>query len=109
MARAVQRGQATAEIVVVHGGEIIMDEGVAMHAFKRRAHPQRTFGRHAEQARCFDHEEGPQPLAGCQSGIAHGRQKARNLARLLVEKAVKKVLCRRGGRRQSLGKVHWLG
>ena len=71
------RGPAAAQVVVVHGGQIVVDQRVAVHHLERRAGPQRTLALDAEQPRGLDHQEGPQPLAAAERRIAHGLEQAR--------------------------------
>ena len=45
----VRGGLATAEIIVIHGREIVMHQRVAMHAFERSTDPECLFPWHTEQ------------------------------------------------------------
>jgi hypothetical protein len=51
----VRRRPAAPQIVVVHGGQIVVRERVAMHAFECRASHQGLLARHIEQRRALDH------------------------------------------------------
>ena len=37
---AVHGGPPAAQVVVIHGRQIVMHQGIAMDAFERRAHPE---------------------------------------------------------------------
>ena len=63
---------AAPQVVVIHCWQIIMDEGIAVHAFERCPHPQRTGVRYIEHACGFDHQKRPQAFASPQRSIAHG-------------------------------------
>jgi len=67
----VRRRPPPAQVVIVHGREIVMDERIAVDAFQRRARPQRLLARDAEQAGGLDEKKGPQPFARAQGCIAH--------------------------------------
>ena len=73
----VDGGAAAAQIVVVHGGKVVVDQRVAVQRLERRAGAHGALARHAEQLRAGDHEERPQPLAGAEGGMAHRRDEAR--------------------------------
>ncbi len=75
--RLVHRRAPPPQIVVVHRGEVIMDQGIAMHAFQRAGRVQRLLHAHAEQGRALDHEERPEPLAAAERAIAHRFQQPR--------------------------------
>ena len=68
---------AAPQIVVVHGGQIVMNKGVTMHAFERAGRIQRLLRADAEQRRALDHQEGPEPLAAAERAIAHRFEKPR--------------------------------
>ena len=44
-------GLAPPQVVVIHGGQVVMHQRIAMHAFERRAGPERPVARHAEKGR----------------------------------------------------------
>ncbi len=76
------RGRLAApQFVVVHGGQIVVHQRVAVHAFQRRARHQGVLPRHVEQGRAFDDQERPEPLAAAEAGIAHGLEQPRRPAR----------------------------
>ena len=55
---------AAAQIVIVHGGKIVMDERIAMHAFKRRADAQGALAAaRRKAARSRSTRKGPQALS----------------------------------------------
>ncbi len=70
------RRAAAAEIVIVHGGQVVVDEGVAVDAFERRGGAERVGHRHREQPRRFDDDEGAEPFAAAERGVAHGGEQA---------------------------------
>ena len=55
---------AAAQIVIIHGRQIVMDQRIAMHAFKGRSDRQSTGAGDIEEARAFDHQKRAQALAG---------------------------------------------
>ena len=72
------RGRLAApQRVVVHGRQIVVHQRVAMHAFERGAGHQRLLPRDVEQARAFDHQKRPEPLAAAEARIAHGLDQPR--------------------------------
>ena len=86
-----QRGPAAADCVVVHRRQIVMHQGVAMHAFERASGGQGVFWRHAKHSRRFDEKKRPQPLAAAERRIAHRLGKAgslRGVAAILRKQAV---------------------
>ena len=75
--RLVRRGPPAPQVVIVHGGQIVVNQRIAVHAFKRRRRVQRPLDGHAEQRRALDHKERPHPLAAAQRAIAHRFEQAR--------------------------------
>ena len=67
-----QRGAPAAQRIVVHGRQIVMDQGIAMHAFERGGGIEAAFLRHAEQAARGHEQKGPQTLAAAEGRVAHG-------------------------------------
>ena len=68
---------AAAKIVVVHGRQVVMDQGIAVHQLDRRADAQGAALGHAEHAGGGQYEKRPKALAPVQGGIAHGRENPR--------------------------------
>ncbi len=68
----VDRGAPAAGVVVVHGRQVVMDQGVAVDAFERAGGIQSVCLLHPKNPGGFDEKEGPQPLAAAEGGIAHG-------------------------------------
>ena len=66
------RGSPASRRVVVHGGQVVMHERIAMDAFERAGCVERARLLHPEQARGLDEQEGPEPLAAAERRIAHG-------------------------------------
>ena len=64
-------GLAPAQHIVIHAGQIVMDERISVHGLQRRADPQRWAGGDVEQAGRRAHQKRPQPLAAGEDGIAH--------------------------------------
>ena len=60
-----------AHVVVVHGGEVVMHERVAMHAFERASSVERGLLIDPEQLCRLHQEKGAEPLAAAQHRIAH--------------------------------------
>ena len=52
------RRPAAAQVVVVHGGQIIVNQGIAVHAFERGAGHERALARNREQGAGLSHQEG---------------------------------------------------
>ena len=73
----VRRRLPAPQVVIVHRRQVVVHQRVAMHAFERRAGHQRLLARDLEQRRAFHHQEGPEPLAAAEAGIAHGLDQAR--------------------------------
>ena len=70
--RFVRARPATAQVVVVHGGKVIVDERVGVQHFHARRDPRGARRRDAEQRGDLKDEEPAQPLAAAERGIAHG-------------------------------------
>ena len=67
---------AAAQIVVVHGRQIVMDQRIAMHAFERCRHAQRRLAIGGKQCGTFHDQERAQALAAVQHAVAHCRHQA---------------------------------
>ncbi len=65
-------GAATAQVVIVHAGQVVMHQAVGMQGLDGRADPQGPAVIHPEQPGGVQHQERPQPLAPGHHGIAHG-------------------------------------
>src|SRR5580704_16959083 len=57
-----------------------MHQGVAMHAFQRRARHKGILPRHLEQGGAFDDQERPEAFAAVEARIAHGLDQPRRPA-----------------------------
>ena len=66
---------AAAQIVVVHRGQVIVDEGISMDALERQSKRVFPLPLAAERIERRKKEDGPQPLPACKQGIAHGIRK----------------------------------
>jgi hypothetical protein len=67
---------AAAQIIIIHRGQIVMDQRIAMHTFQRGGRDQGAFRAAAATGPMGrEQQKRPQPLAAGQSGMPHGRQK----------------------------------
>ena len=73
----VHGGTAAADVIVVHTGQVVMDQAVGVDAFEGAGGAQHRPLLDVEQIGRLKREEGPQPLAGAEGGIAHGFGQAR--------------------------------
>ena len=72
----VDGGQTAAQIVVVHRRKVVMDEAVAMHAFKRgRGFDDQPAGL-VEKAGALDQQKRPYALAAAERCVTHGGKQA---------------------------------
>jgi hypothetical protein len=106
----VQRGTAATQIAVVHRRQIVVNQRIAVDAFKRGASQKCGIARHAEYGRAFDHQERPQPFAAAEAGIAHRVHQPFRPRDLVGQKRVGKKLPQQRlgilrGLVQSLGEV----
>src|SRR5947209_2380113 len=85
----VRRRTAAAEIVVIHGGEIVVDERIAVDHLERRAGTQRALVLRAEESRRLDHQERPQPFAAAERRVAHRLEEARRSHRFARQRIVR--------------------
>src|SRR5690606_18544180 len=74
---AMQRRTAAAEIVIVHGRQIVMHEAVSVHAFDCARGAQQGAFVGVEDPPGFEREERTQPLAATESSVPNGVQQAR--------------------------------
>ncbi|CUX24403.1 hypothetical protein AGR7B_Cc270182 [Agrobacterium deltaense RV3] len=75
---------AAAQVVVVHGRQIVMNKRITMEAFQCRANIKGGFGIPARKGGTFDDEERPQAFTAVQHAMAHGVEqvlRARDLIR----------------------------
>jgi len=63
---------APAQIVIIHAGQIIVDQRIAMDHFDRTGDADGGAFGDMEQAGRLHHQEGAQPLAAIEAGITHG-------------------------------------
>jgi hypothetical protein len=68
---------AAAQIVVVHRGQIVVNQRVCVKHLNRRGDSRGTGFRHEEQLRRLHHEKGPKPFAAAKGRIAHSLDKPR--------------------------------
>src|SRR5262249_24231603 len=71
------RGRLSApQFVIVHCGQIVVHQRIAMDALERGASHQCVRSRHAKQACRFDDEKWAEPFAAAEARIAHGLNEA---------------------------------
>jgi hypothetical protein len=63
---------ATAEIIVVHGRQVVVDQGIAVQQLDGAPGPQASPGPGSQEAGRLERQEGPQPLAAAQDRVPHG-------------------------------------
>jgi hypothetical protein len=73
----VRRRTASAEVVIVHRGQIVVCQRVAMHALQRRPGHQGILPWDIKQRGGFHHQEWSQALAAAEADIAHGIEQSR--------------------------------
>ena len=71
------RGASTAEIVIIHSGQIVVDQRITMQKLNGCGGVESGFGRESKQFGTFDREKRPEPLSSSEHGISHGLDKAR--------------------------------
>src|SRR5579871_2799731 len=70
--RLVNGWLAPSQIVVVHGGQVVMDQRIRMYAFDCGGHPAKRPAIDSEDAPALLHQKCTEPLAAAQCRIAHG-------------------------------------
>ena len=68
----VHRRAAAAQVVVVHGRQVVVDQRIAVDHFDSEAGSNGGGGRDAEDAGGLADEQGPQALAAVEAAVAHG-------------------------------------
>jgi monofunctional glycosyltransferase len=63
---------AAAQVVIVHGRQVVMDQRIAVQTLKGCANAGGHNAVSGKQGGCFRHQKGPQPLAAVQRAVAHG-------------------------------------
>ena len=58
---------AAAQIIIVHGRQVVMDERIAVDAFERGTHPSGRAGAALEELGALEKQERPQSLAGAEA------------------------------------------
>ena len=97
----VHRRSAPAQIVIVHGRQIVMGQGIAMDHLDGGGDPQSGFLRDIEQGGGLQHEKGAQALAAVQAGVAHGLGQPDLGAFGQMQQAVQDIVHFPGGFRQG--------
>ncbi len=64
-------GAPAAQVVVVHAGEVVMNEGIGVDAFHGAGGGEGVFGKAAAEFRGREGEGGAQALAPCKKAISH--------------------------------------
>ena len=82
----VERRPAAAQVVVVHGRQVVVHQGIAVHHLHSRGDPQRARIAHVEQPGAGDRQERPQALAAAKTGVAHRLDDAPALRRVDVDR-----------------------
>ena len=67
----VARGAAAAQVVVVHAGEVVMDEGIGVDTFHGAGRWEGVFSKTAADFRSREGECGAQAFASCKKAISH--------------------------------------
>ena len=70
-------GLAAAELVVIHAGQIIVDEAVGVQHLDRAGNGHGFFHVAPRDAAELQHQHGADALAACQQTVAHGLGKTR--------------------------------
>ena len=88
---------AAAQIVIVHRGQVVVRQRIAVHELERGAGHQRALARRLEQRRGLDHQERAQPLSAGEAHVAHRihqplRARALLGKRRIVEQALEHAL-----------------
>ena len=65
-------GAATAQIVIIHRGQIVVDEGVRVDHFQRGGEGHYRFGAQAEQGGGGQAQHRTEALAACEEAVIHG-------------------------------------
>ncbi len=99
-----------AQVVIIHGRQVVMHQRIAMQAFERSAGQQRPGRRGAEQGGAFNQQERAQPFAAAEHGMAHGGhqpRRAHDLAGLggVAEQAVEQGLRFGGDGAEARGEI----
>ena len=62
---------AAAEVVVIHRRQVVVNQGIGVHHLDGGGGVDGPGARHLEEAGTREHQEGPEPLAAREEGIAH--------------------------------------
>jgi hypothetical protein len=65
------RRQPPPQIIIVHAGQIVVDQGIGVQNLDGSGHPQSAGGIDAKQGRGAHDQERPQPLSPRENSIAH--------------------------------------
>jgi hypothetical protein len=98
-------GFAPAGVIIVHGGEVIMDEGIGVQAFESGRSSQAIDLGDIEHGCGLDQQKGAKALAGTQQGIAHRFEQSGCRDRVR-QQLIQAALHRHSALAQSLWKIH---
>ena len=68
----VTSGFSAPQIIVIHGGQVIMDQGVGMNEFHRAGRSVQGIHAYPQCRAGGVDQDGPDPLTAAQDGVAHG-------------------------------------
>ncbi len=77
-----------AQIVIVHRGQVVVRQRIAVHELERGARHQGALARRLEQRGGLDHQERAQPLSAREAHVAHRVHQALRAGALLGERRV---------------------
>src|SRR5262245_28678315 len=102
---------AATQIIVIHRRQIIVDQRIAVHEFKRGSGYQRTTTRSVEYGSRFNEQKRSQALAAVQRRMAHRRRKPPGPGNFSFERPVVEKLLEDGfdlgsDRSELVGKFH---
>ena len=60
------------QVIVVHGGQVIVDQGIGVHYFHGTGGDQRVHGQASAGFRRGQTEDGAHSFAACKHAVAHG-------------------------------------
>ena len=80
-------GTAAAQVIVVHGGQVVVHQAVDMNEFDRRRRRVEQFQWRAERFAGGVHQHGPYAFAAGQCAVAHGLEQPRRRAAIDFQRA----------------------
>src|SRR5690606_8137773 len=89
----VNGGSPSTQLIIVHCGKVVMDEGVAMHQLDRCCSRKCLVARQSEQASTFQHKEWSESLSAAEHCVTHDISKpAWNLRRQRIQDMLQPIL-----------------